>query len=92
MIEYLVRFVMRMKPINREQRISLLSRFGGALCQQGVRIRGTLRPKGVPSMRSGTAAFLGHFMNELYITLQRQAAYCPSCDKRAVSVPKSRTP
>ncbi|CAG0879468.1 unnamed protein product [Darwinula stevensoni] len=66
-LEYLVRFVARLRPLSRQQHEDILRRILASMTHQGVPINGNLRPSGkYKKLREGTLRKMMEFLMKFY--------------------------
>lgn len=78
-LEYLVRFVARLRPLPRQQSRHLLSRIMASMTHQSIAINGVVYPSGkreseFPKLRGGTAESTMKFMLRLFAIVAEPAA------------------
>ncbi|CAH2097606.1 unnamed protein product [Euphydryas editha] len=72
LIEYLLRFVIRLRPLAAHKKIDIIKRLIAALTHQTVSINGKILPvKDFPKLREGTCSQVINFMLRLVVEIQK---------------------
>ncbi|XP_041975630.1 uncharacterized protein LOC121730577 isoform X2 [Aricia agestis] len=87
LIEYLLRFVIRLRPLAANKKIDIIKRLIASLAQQTVVIQGEPLPnKSFTRLREGTCAQVVNFMLRMILQIQKEAIK-PGSDDRDVILP-----
>ncbi|XP_052741753.1 protein tyrosine phosphatase domain-containing protein 1 [Bicyclus anynana] len=90
LIEYLLRFVIRLRPLAAQKKIDIIKRLVASLIQQCVVINGKSFPnKDLPKLRDGTCLQVTNFMLRMVVEIQKDMSK-PGRDDMDVVVPSRR--
>ncbi|XP_046973809.1 protein tyrosine phosphatase domain-containing protein 1-like [Vanessa cardui] len=90
LIEYLLRFVIRLRPLAAHKKVDIIKRLIAALTHQTVQINGkTLPDNGFPKLRDGTCSQIINFMLRLVVEIQKDIIK-PGRDETDVVIPPRR--
>ncbi|CAH2237695.1 jg11371 [Pararge aegeria aegeria] len=90
LIEYLLRFVIRLRPLAAQKKIDIIKRIIGGLIQQIIPVNGKSRPnKDFPKLRDGTCVQVTNFMLRMVVEIQKDMSK-PCSDDNDVVIPSRR--
>lgn len=91
LIEYLLRFVIRLRPLAANKKVDIIKRLISSLTQQTICIGDTYLPSGreFPKLREGTCSQIVNFMLRMIVKIQKDILR-PGCDEKDVVVPSRR--
>ena len=90
LVEYLLRFVIRLRPLAAQKKIDLIKRLIASLTQQSVAINGQNLPnKNFSKLRDGTRNQLVNFMLRMVIEIEKDVTK-PGQDDTDVIIPPRR--
>ncbi|XP_034826482.2 uncharacterized protein [Maniola hyperantus] len=90
LIEYLLRFVIRLRPLAAQKKIDIIKRLIGSLTQQCIPVNGKSLPnKDIPKLRDGTCVQVTNFMLRMVVEIQKDMSK-PGRDDTDVVIPPRR--
>lgn len=90
LIEYLLRFVIRLRPLAAHKKIDIIKRLIAALTHQTVPINGKILPvKDFPKLREGSCSQVVNFMLRFVVEIQKDMVK-PGRDDTDVIIPPRR--
>lgn len=91
LIEYLLRFVIRLRPLAASKKVDIIKRLLASLTHHGVTVAGTCLPGGrdFPRMGDGTCSQLINFMLRMIVEVQKDIMK-PGRDETDVVIPPRR--
>ncbi|KPJ00807.1 Protein tyrosine phosphatase domain-containing protein 1 [Papilio xuthus] len=91
LIEYLLRFMIRLRPLAANKKVDIIKRLISSLTQQTICIEDTYLPSGreFPKLREGTCSQIVNFMLRMIVEIQKDMLR-PGCDEKDVVFPSRR--
>lgn len=90
LLEYLLRFVIRLRPLSAARKVDLLKRLLASLTHQSITLNGKSLPKKeFTKLRDGTCNQIVNFMLRMIVEIQRDIVK-PGSDDADVVVPYRR--
>ncbi|CAK1591057.1 unnamed protein product [Parnassius mnemosyne] len=91
LIEYLLRFIIRLRPLAANKKIDIIKRLLASLTHQTILIGGTFLPSGrdFPRLRDGTCSQVINFMLRMIVEIQKDILK-PGRDDTDVVIPPRR--
>lgn len=91
LIEYLLRFIIRLRPLAANKKVDILKRLIASLTHQYIVVNGQSLPQGKDfnRLRDGTCTQLVNFMLRMIVALQKDIAK-PGRDERDVVIPRRK--
>ncbi|XP_013167356.1 PREDICTED: protein tyrosine phosphatase domain-containing protein 1-like [Papilio xuthus] len=85
LIEYLLRFMIRLRPLAANKKVDIIKRLISSLTQQTICIEDTYLPSGreFPKLREGTCSQIVNFMLRMIVEIQKDMLR-PGCDEKDV--------
>lgn len=90
LLEYLLRFVTRLRPLAATKKVDILKRLLASLTHQSVIINGKCLPnRAFPKLREGTCGQVVNFLLRMIVELQKEIVK-PGRDDADVVIPPCR--
>ncbi|VVC94681.1 unnamed protein product [Leptidea sinapis] len=71
LLEYLLRFVIRLRPITAQKKVDILKRLLASLTHQSAQINGVYFPNNASRLREGTSNHMINFMLRMVVEIQK---------------------